>query len=240
MPGMKAVILAGGKGTRLRPYTTVFPKPMVPIGDRPILEIILRQLNRHGFTDIQLSVGYLSQLLRSYLEQTDGLLPGTTIRYIYENEPTGTAGALKLIDGLDDTFLMMNGDVLTTLPYDEVLAFHREKSAALTISTHKKPVKIDLGILTAGDDLFVTEYIEKPTLDYRVSMGVYILEPHVIDLIPDKSYFDFPDLVKRLIDKGEPVAAYPSDHLWLDIGRHEDYENAQTVFDERREEFRID
>jgi NDP-sugar pyrophosphorylase family protein len=237
---MKAVILAGGLGTRLRPYTTVFPKPMVPIGDRPILEIILRQLNHHGFTDIQLSVGYLAELLRAYLEQTDGLMPGTTIRYIYEKEPTGTAGALRLIDELDDTFLMMNGDVLTTLPYDELLDFHRSKNAALTIATHKKPVKIDLGVLNTDGDEFVTEYIEKPTLDYRVSMGVYILEPHVINLIPEKSYFDFPDLVQKLLDAGKKVAAYPSEHLWLDIGRPEDYEEAQLTFEDRREEFGID
>ena len=116
----------------------------------------------------------MAELLRAYLEQTDGLCSGTTIRYIYESEPTGTAGALRLIDGLDETFLMMNGDVLTTLPYEELLKFHREKGAALTIATQKKPVKIDLGVLSINDDQCVTEYIEKPTLDYRVSMGVYI------------------------------------------------------------------
>lgn len=237
---MKAVVLAGGKGTRLRPYTTVFPKPMVPVGDLPILEVILRQLNRDGFNDIQLSVGYLSALIRSYFDQKDGAIAGTSINYVYEDEPTGTAGALNLIEGLTDTFLMMNGDVLTTLSYREVLEYHRQKNAALTISTHKKPVKIDLGVLSTDDDHYVTEYIEKPTLDYRVSMGVYVLEPRVIDYIPKGSYFDFPDLVNALLKNGEKIAAYASEDLWLDIGRPEDYEEAQSVFADRRKEFGID
>lgn len=236
---MKAVILAGGKGTRLRPYTTVFPKPLVPVGEIPILEIILRQLHRNGIHDVCLSVGYLAELLEAYLERSTGVPRDLRITYVHEEKPTGTAGALTLIDGLDDTFLMMNGDVLTTLNYRKLIDFHAESGAALTISTHRKPVQIDFGVLTADTDDSVTDYIEKPTLDYRVSMGVYVVDPSVIDFVPRDSYFDFPDLVKSLLAAGKKVSAYPSEDLWLDIGRHDDYERAQEIFNDRRGEFGI-
>jgi NDP-sugar pyrophosphorylase family protein len=229
---MKAVILAGGQGTRLRPYTTVFPKPMVPVGEHPILEILLRKLGREGCTDVTLSVGYLAELIQAYFSQARESTEGLTIRYVHETQPTGTAGALRLIPDLDETFLLMNGDVLTTLPFDELVRFHRAEGAALTIAAHEKSVKIDLGVLETNPTNQVTGYVEKPTLSYRVSMGVYVLEPRVVAHVPEGRRFDFPDLVHALLAAGETVAAYPSDHFWLDIGRHEDYEAAQEAFRE--------
>jgi len=237
---MKAVVLAGGKGTRLRPYTTVFPKPMVPVGDHPILEIILRKLAREGFREVTLSVGYLSQLIRAYFDQVHDGLETLDISYVLEKNPTGTAGALRLIPNLDETFLMMNGDLLTTLPFPELIDYHRKKGAILTIATHPKEVNIDLGVLESDDDDRITAYTEKPTLRYRVSMGVYVVEPAAVQYVPENEYFDFPTLVQTLLDAKQPVVGYRSDHYWLDIGRHEDYEEAQESFQKMRGAFGLE
>jgi len=237
---MKAVVLAGGMGTRLRPYTTAFPKPLVPVGQHPILEIILRKLAREGFSDVTLSVGHLAELIRAYFHEPRPGLEPLTLRYVHETTPTGTAGALRLVPDLDETFLLMNGDVLTTLPLDRLLAFHRRKGAMLTIATHAKEVKIDLGVLEADAGDRITEYHEKPTLSYRVSMGVYVLEPAAVSYVPGGRRFDFPDLVTALLEAEEVVAGYASDDFWLDIGRHEDYEAAQEAFHAVRKEFGFD
>jgi len=237
---MKAIVLAGGKGTRLRPYTTVFPKPMVPVGDHPILEIILRKLAREGFTEVVLSVGYLAELIRAYFSEPRPGLEPLTLRYVYETAPTGTAGALQLVPDLTSTFLLMNGDVLTTLPFDRLVAFHKERGAALTIATHEKNVTIDLGVLETDETGKLTRYLEKPTLSYRVSMGVYVAEPSVLAHVPKETRFDFPDLVHALLAAGEPVHAYRSSDFWLDIGRHEDYEEAQTAFGPIRKAFGLE
>jgi NDP-sugar pyrophosphorylase family protein len=237
---MRAVVLAGGKGTRLRPYTTVFPKPMVPVGDHPILEIILRKLAREGITRVTLSVGYLSELIRAYFASPRPGLGALALDYVDEVTPTGTAGAQRLVEGLDETFVMMNGDVLTSLPLDRLIAHHRDQRAALTIATHAKDVKVDLGVLETDSAHRVTAYIEKPTLRYRVSMGVYVLEPEVLRCVPPGRHFDFPDLVHALLAAGERVVSYPSDDLWLDIGRHDDYEEAQELLERHRKEFGLD
>lgn len=237
---MRAVVLAGGRGTRLRPYTTVFPKPMVPVGEHPILEIILRKLAREGITRVTLSVGYLSELIRAYFATERPGLEALALDYVDEVTPTGTAGALRLVEGLDATFLMMNGDVLTTLPFDRLVAHHRTHGAALTIATHAKDVKVDLGVLETDTNDHVTAYVEKPTLSYRVSMGVYVLEPDVLRFVPEGRHFDFPDLVHALLDAGETVVSYPSEDLWLDIGRHDDYEEAQEVLQRHRRDFGLE
>ncbi len=233
---MKAIVLAGGQGTRLRPYTTVFPKPLVPVGDHPILEIILRKLAREGFTNVVLSVGYLSELIQAYFHEVRPGLEGLALSYVHETTPTGTAGALRLMPELDETFVMLNGDVLTTLPFETLVAFHRSEGALVTVATHAKAVHVDLGVLDT-DGNRVVAYTEKPTLHYRVSMGVYVMEPEVVRYVPDAGRFDFPDLVQVLLEKGLPVAAYPSDDFWLDIGRHDDYEEAQKAFDGVRDRF---
>jgi NDP-sugar pyrophosphorylase family protein len=236
---MKTVILAGGKGTRLAPYTTIFPKPLVPIGDRPILEIIIRQLVHQGLGDILLSVGHLGELIEAYFQNGHRNIPGLTLEYFRETQPLGTAGSLAMIPGLSETFLAMNGDILTTLNYQALIRHHREHQAALTIAMHQKDVKIDLGVLETNDAGELTSYREKPLYSFEVSMGVYVYEPHVLKYMPKGEYLDFPDLVKLLLDKGEKISGFHSQDYWLDIGRREDYELAQLEYSSRAAEFQI-
>ena len=234
---IKAIILAGGRGTRLAPYTTVFPKPLVPIGEVPILEIILRQLKAQGIQETTLAVGYLSELIKAYISQRPNLTDGHRISYHDELEPTGTAGSLARVDRPAETFLVMNGDVLTNLRLSEMLAHHRATDAVLTIATAHREVKIDLGVLDINEEDRVTGYREKPSLHYDVSMGMYLLEPRALDFVSKDEYLDFPDLVLRLLAAGERVTAYASGALWLDIGRHDDYERAVELFEEHRDSF---
>ena len=222
---MRAVILAGGLGMRLRPYTTILPKPLLPIGDRPILEIILRQLARAGFTDVDLCVGHLGELIRVYFSEGTRMPDGLALDWHWEPDaPLGTAGALRIVPGLDGSFLAMNGDILTTLDYAALMAFHRERGAALTIAMHAKRVDIDLGVLET-EGAAVTAYREKPTLHYDVSMGVYAYDARALAHLPEGPC-PFPDLVWRLLAAGEDVAAYRSDALWYDIGTFAEYERA--------------
>jgi NDP-sugar pyrophosphorylase family protein len=223
----RAVILAGGKGTRLAPYTTVLPKPLMPIGDRAILDVVVRQLGSYGFTELVFAVGYLAHLIRAVFG--DGSAFGVSITYHEEEEPLGTAGPLALIEGLDQTFIVMNGDVLTSLEYDRLFDVHRESGNALTIATHRRTVRSEYGVLHVHGDGRVQEvsgYEEKPEIPYIVSMGVYVLEPRALEHIPPGRHFDFPDLVLALLGAGEPVGSYLYDGYWLDIGRHDDYEQA--------------
>jgi len=234
---MKAVILAGGKGARLAPYTTIFPKPLVPIGDRPILEIIVRQLVRQGIGEIILSIGHLGELIEAYFQNGHRNIPGLNLTYVRESQPLGTAGPLAYIPGLDDTFLVMNGDVLTNLDYQALIAFHRASGASLTIAMHRKEVRIDLGVIETDDRQQLVAYREKPIYSFDVSMGIYIYEPHVFHYIQKSEYLDFPDLVLRLLNSGEKVVGYHSDDFWFDIGRREDYELAQQEYQERAADF---
>jgi NDP-sugar pyrophosphorylase family protein len=225
---MKAVVLAGGKGTRLAPYTKILPKPLMPIGDMPILEILLRQMQRAGVDEVILTVGHLSGLLNAFFQ--DGSRWGLNIRYSYEDQPLGTAGPLSLVGGLDDTFLVTNGDVLTTLDLSDLIAFHRSSQAAATIATHIRHVHVDLGVIrfdaNPSRSNRVTGYIEKPTYDFRVSMGIYVFEPRVLQYVEHNQRLDFPDLVLRLLQAGERVMGYPFDGYWQDLGRPDDYEQA--------------
>jgi len=236
---MKTVILAGGKGTRLAPYTTIFPKPLVPIGDRPILEIIIRQLAVQGFGDIILSIGHLGELIEAYFQNERINMPELRLEYFREDDPLGTAGSLSMIPGLDETFLAMNGDILTTLDYQALIRHHREQCAALTIAMHRKDVKIDLGVLETDDEGKLVSYNEKPDYSFDVSMGIYVYEPRALEYIPKGKYMDFPDLVHALLRRGEKVSGFRSQDYWLDIGRREDYELAQQEFDSRAAEFRF-
>jgi len=232
------VILAGGLGSRLRPYTTVLPKPLMPVGDRPILDIVMRQLVRAEFQRVTIATGYLAELIEAFFG--DGSRYGIPIDYFREEEPLGTVGALSLIDGLDQDFLVMNGDVLTDLDYRAVFEDHRSGGQAATIAAHRRKVQISLGVLrceSGADSTQVTGYVEKPTMSYEVSMGVYCFAPRVKNFIPEGGRLDFPDLVLRLIGAGETVRAWRSEDHWLDIGRADDYEQAQTDFDRLRERF---
>ncbi|MCK4830653.1 NTP transferase domain-containing protein [bacterium] len=227
---MKAIILAGGRGTRLAPYTTVFPKPMLPMGDKPILEIIIRQLAYFGFKDIVLSVGYLAELIQAYFQNDHRVPKDVRLTYIREGEPLGTAGSLSLIPNLTETFLVMNGDILTTLDYTKLIEFHKRNKALVTIAMHKRQVKIDFGIISTNGKSEIIDYDEKPTLNYSVSMGVYVFEPEALAYVTPAKKLDFPDLIKVLLAKEEKVQGYSTDDYWLDIGRHDDYTEAVKSF----------
>jgi len=235
---LRAVILAGGLGTRLQPYTTVLPKPLMPIGDRPILDIVIRQLSRAGFERVTIATGYLAELIEAFFG--DGSRYGIRIDYFREDEPLGTVGALSLIEGLDEDFLVMNGDVLTDLDYRAVMDFHVAGGQAATISTHTREVKISLGVMefeSEHDRTEVTGYVEKPTLSYEASMGVYCFAPRAREHIPKGQRLDFPDLILKLIAAGETVRGLRSRDYWLDIGRPDDYQEAQDAFERLRDRF---
>ena len=232
---MRVVLLAGGEGRRLRPYTAVLPKPLMPIGDRPIMDVIVRQLQRAGASRITVATGYLSELIEVFFG--DGEKYGVPIDYMREDEPLGTAGALALIDGLDDHFLVMNGDVLTDIDYVRLFEDHRNSDAVATIATQKREVEISLGVLRCDDEVDstkLTDYLEKPRIDYQASMGVYCFAPEVTNHIEPRVRLDFPDLVLRLLERGKTVRSWPSTDYWLDIGRPDDYERAQDDFDAMR------
>lgn len=225
---MKAVILAGGRGTRLAPYTSVLPKPLLPLGQRPILEIIVSQLRDRGFTDITVAVGYLGHLIEAYFG--DGRRFGVQMRYSYEDAPLGTAGPLTLISGLDQPFLAMNGDLLTDLDYSELYRYHLEQQAVVTVALYTKEVKIDLGVLQVNQRHEVEKYTEKPTYTYTVSMGIYVIDPAALRYIPRGQRFDFPDLVQKLLEEDQKISGYEFGGQWLDIGRPEDYARAAESF----------
>lgn len=228
---MKAVVLAGGRGRRLEPYTSVLPKPLMPLGDRAILEITVDRLVASGIRDITLCVGYLAHLIRAVF---DGRPRGATLHYVHEERALGTAGPLKLVDHLDETFVALNGDLLTDVDFRALKEHHRRSGSLVTIATHHRTQTLDYGVLTVdgSDPPRLVEYAEKPELPLLVSMGIYVMEPAVLDYIPNGSYFDFPDLVRLLLERNQPVGAYIYDGLWLDIGRREDYERALEAWRE--------
>lgn len=232
---VKVVVLAGGKGTRLAPYTRIIPKPLMPIGDKPILEILLRQFKHAGIKEVTLTVGYLADLLKLFFQ--DGSRLGLHISYSYETKPLGTSGPLAYVEGLVDTFMVTNGDVLTTLDFAELIAFHKKQGAIATIATHKRKVDINFGVVELDGDHSLSGYSEKPTIDYLVSMGVYIFEPRILDYIPKGEYLDLPDLIHRLIDSGEKVSGYVFRGYWEDLGRPDDYERANEYFEQMQDKF---
>lgn len=232
---MQAVILAGGKGRRLLPYTTVLPKPLMPIGDYPILEVILRQLFKSGFDDIIISTGHLGELIQAYLKGRNDLdLP---IRFSQESEPLGTIGPLHLIDDLEETFLVMNGDILTDIDYQSVIRYHKERHACATIATYQRDAKIDFGVLEHNSDNKIVSFREKPVYHFDVSMGIYVFQKAVLSFVPKKESFGFDDLMYALVDRSEAVYSYPYDGYWLDIGRPDDYETAIVEFEKNASKF---
>jgi NDP-sugar pyrophosphorylase family protein len=228
---MQAVILAGGVGTRLRPYTMVLPKPMMPIGEKPILEIVIQKLADAGIKSIVLSVGYLEGIIRAYFGNGEKF--GVDIEYFTERKPLGTAGCLALIENLEDEFIVANGDVLTSLDFGDLLEHHRSHSKKVTICTYNKEVTISLGVLELNGDI-VEDYIEKPTFKYSVSMGIYVMNRDIVEHIPKNEYFDLPTLIKKLISQKEPINVYKFEGEWHDIGREEDYKAVLDKFSNDR------
>jgi len=227
---MQAIILAGGKGVRLKPYTTSFPKSLVPVGDYPILEIIIRQLKNNGFDTMTLAVGHLASLIQAYFDT--GKKWGVNISYSFEDKPLGTAGPLKQIKNPDENFLVLNSDDLTDLNYMDFFRGHVKNNNMITVSRFVKKVKIDFGVIQEARNNTIKDYIEKPEYTFGVSMGIYAFNRRVLDYIPEDSYFDFPQLIKALINQNIPVHYRDHEGFWLDIGRPEDYETATTKFEE--------
>lgn len=230
---MKAVIQAGGKGTRLRPYTLVLPKPLVPIGGYPVIEILLRWLRRNGIDEGIITLGYLGELIRAVCR--DGSQWGLTLDYVEEREPLSTMGALNLIgkDKLDSTFISLNGDIISDLDLRKMIRFHKNHGGILTVATAIKPIPTNLGIMQL-DGHRVVDFKEKPVLRNPVSMGIYCMEPAVLDFIPKGVAFGFDDLMYSLLDQKIPVYAFQHEGLWMDIGRPEDYMAAQSTFEENQ------
>jgi NDP-sugar pyrophosphorylase family protein len=234
---MRAVILAGGRGSRLAPFTSVIPKPLLPVGDTPILEIIIRQLASAGFDHITLTLGYLSSYFHAFIQQHRSLGRLAQIDFVEEERPTGTAGSLAMVPGLTDSFLVMNGDILTTLDYRALVEHHLTEKSLLTIGRSSRDVKLDLGVIHADAAGRVTDYVEKPTLSYGVSMGIYVYREEVLSFIEPGEYLDFPALVLRLLETGKRVSTYASESRWLDLGRLDDLQRASEEFSRNRADF---
>jgi NDP-sugar pyrophosphorylase family protein len=230
---MQAVILAGGKGTRLKPFTNNIPKPLVPIGDKAILEIVLIQLKKAGVNEIYLAVNHLANLIKAFFGDGSGL--GLKIKYSKEEQELGTAGPLKLIDDLEENFLVMNGDILTTIGFNDLFSAHLKSKSIATIATHSKEVRIDLGVLEVADDGRFQNYIEKPTYKYTVSTGIYVFNKRVIEYIPSNKKFDMPNLILDLNKKNESINCYKGEYEWMDIGRVDDYQQAVEIFENNQE-----
>ena len=228
---MRAVILAGGKGTRLMPYTTTIPKPLVPVGDMAIMEIVVRQLQRCGFDHLTVAVNHGAQLIRAYFE--DGRRWNIRMDYSMEDKPLSTIGPLRLIPDLPDHFLVMNGDVLTDLDFGAFYRSHVESGAIGTIATYQRDTKIDFGVLQYnGDRNRITGFVEKPIEHFSVSMGVYAFSRRIMEFVPEGMPFGFDHLMLKLIAERQDVRAHPFHGYWLDIGRPDDYDRANTEFRE--------
>ena len=223
--GMKAVILAGGKGTRLKPYSTVIPKPLVPIGDKAILEILIGRLKRFGVTDLTICVNHLAGLIKAYFG--DGKKLGVNIEYSVEDKPLGTVAPIKLIKRLPENFFVMNGDLLTDLDFKKLYENHLGSKALMTIATYKRTSKMDFGVIDINkSNGIVKGFKEKPEYELDVSMGVYILNKKVLEIIPRNKKFGFDDLILEMLKEGQTIKVYPYNGYWLDIGRPDDYEKA--------------
>lgn len=232
---MRAVILAGGKGTRLAPYTTVLPKPLMPIGDVPILEIVLLRLKAAGINRVTMAVGHLATLVQAYCGAGEKF--GMAIDYSVEPRPLGTAGPLSLIGRQTAPFFVLNGDVLTDVDFARMYSRHVDERALLTIAICARSLPIDLGVVHVDAGGTVTDYVEKPSLNYLVSMGIYVMSPGVFDFIPTERPFDLPQLVRAAVDARQRVVAYRHDGYWLDIGRPDDYAQAAEEFGRNRQKF---
>ena len=230
----RAVILAGGNGTRLRPYTVVFPKPLMPIGEFPILEIIIRQLVIHGFDHVTIAVNHQAEIIKAFFQ--DGAKWGIRIEYSLEHKPLGTMGPLKLIKDLPENFLVMNGDILTDINYAEFYDNHVKQSNIFTISSYVREQLVDYGVLETADGK-LSGLREKPRMHYEVSMGVYMMSKRALDFVPVDTAYGFDNLMHELVAAKQGVAVSKFSGYWLDIGRPDDYAQAIDEFDSMRKSF---
>lgn len=236
---MQAIILAGGKGTRLSPYTLVFPKPMLPVGGQPIIQTIVRQLAYFGFDDIVISLGYLGELVELYFKDKSNVPTGAQIRFVAEDKPLGTAGAISLVENPDEDFLVINGDILTTLDFGKMYSYHKSKNAALTVGVAVREMKINLGVLTIDENERISGFEEKPTYTFNDNMGIYIYNRQVLQYLEKNERIDLNILVEKLLENNEPVYGYRSDddYYWIDVGQHADFERANQEFEKRKKSY---
>lgn len=233
---MKAVVLAGGKGSRLKPYTAVIPKPLMPIGERTIVEILLRQLAHFGVTDVLMCVGHLAHLIEAVVG--DGSRHGLAVEYRHEDEPLGTVGPLRAFSrDLPEHFLVMNGDILCDLDFAALHQAGIAGGAPLTVAVCERVSKIDLGVLDIDADGRATGFREKPSYTFWVSMGAYAMSRAVLDFIPEGRPFGFDDLMHAMLAAGTPIRTFPFRGHWLDIGRSDDFAQAQDEFERHAERY---
>jgi NDP-mannose synthase len=225
---MKAVIMAGGRGTRLAPFTKVLPKPLIPLGDHPILEIIICQLRQAGITDVVLAVNYMAELFRAYFQNGERL--GVNVTYSLEEKPLGTAGGLTLIEGLDQPFVVMNADLATDLDFADLYDFHVQNDAAITMALYPREVTIDFGVIELDERAHVVSIQEKPSYDLLINMGVYVVNPAVLAYLPYGRPFDFPTLVDLARADGQNVLGYVFRGTWMDLGQVEDFTKASETY----------
>ena len=231
----RVIIQAGGLGTRLHPYTTVLPKPLVPVGERPILETMVEQFVAQGFDHITITLGHLGHLIMAVIG--DGSRFDAEVEYVWEDKPLGTIGAVALVDRLDEPFLVANGDLLTNFDYRAFMKEHLTSGATLSVGTYHKRVEISLGVFELDLARRITSFKEKPTLSLPCSMGIYAVDPTLLELIPRDRYFGFDDLMAICLDQDLPVRAHMFEGHWLDIGRPEDHAAASEVFEAHRDAF---
>jgi NDP-sugar pyrophosphorylase family protein len=231
----RAVILAGGKGTRLRPYTVVLPKPLMPIGEYPILELVIRQLVNHGFNHITIAVNHQSDIIKAFFG--DGSKWKVKIDYSLEDRPLGTMAPLKLIKDLPSNFLVMNGDILTDIDYSSFYSKHVDNKNIFTISSYRRDSKIDYGVLEIDDNNQLTNFIEKPIKSFEVSMGIYMVNRQALSFIPENQSFGFDNLMLKLLENAKPVMVNLFSGFWLDIGRPDDYMQAIEDFADMKSRF---
>jgi len=232
---MRAIILAGGKGTRLKPYTTVLPKPLLPIDNMCILEIVIRQLKSHGFTHITLTVNHLAEIIMAFFG--NGEKWDIKIDYSVEAQPMGTIGPLTLIKDLPEHFLMMNGDIFTDFDFRTFAQTHIAQDKLFSVATCCRKNMVDFGVMYFGEDHKLTDFEEKPVSHFNVSAGIYMINRKALDHVPKQEPFGFDDIMHKFLEKNEPVDVYPFDGFWLDIGRPDDYERAVEKFSQQRDHF---
>ena|ERR1035437_1375740 len=225
----RAIILAGGKGTRLKPYTIAIPKPLVPVGDKPILEIIILQLKKHGFNHITITVNHMAEIIKAFFG--DGTKWDIKIDYTSESKALSTMGPLTLVENLPENFLVMNGDVITDLNLSDFYDFHVNNKNNFTIGSSKRMDRINYGVLIKDENNKLIKFDEKPLYEFLVSMGIYMVNKKVVDYIPNDKFFGFDHLMNLLIDKYEYPSIFEYNGYWLDIGRPDDYEKAVNEID---------